>query len=79
MMWKMTSTISYLPSEPEVIDTLSARLSEVTYRYAPCRHQVLQDPMIHHRQKTVVSDLTFQTGMSSLMDFGTPDSTLDKE
>ncbi|RXN19871.1 kazrin-like protein [Labeo rohita] len=36
------------------------------------------DPSLHHRQKAVVSDLTFQTGMSSLMDFGTPDSSLDK-
>lgn len=42
------------------------------------RLALFADPMIHHRQKTVVSDLTFQTGMSSLMDFGTPDSTLDK-
>ncbi|XP_073772232.1 kazrin, periplakin interacting protein b isoform X12 [Danio rerio] len=41
-------------------------------------HHHLHDPSVHHRQKTVVSDLTFQTGMSSLMDFGTPDSTLDK-
>ncbi|XP_016345441.1 kazrin-like [Sinocyclocheilus anshuiensis] len=39
---------------------------------------LVQDPSLHHRQKAVVSDLTFQTGMSSLMDFGTPDSSLDK-
>uniref|UniRef100_A0A671NYW6 Kazrin, periplakin interacting protein b n=1 Tax=Sinocyclocheilus anshuiensis TaxID=1608454 RepID=A0A671NYW6_9TELE len=41
-------------------------------------HHHLHDPSVHHRQKAVVSDLTFQTGMSSLMDFGTPDSSLDK-
>lgn len=34
MMWKMTSTISFLPSELAIIDTQSARLlSEVTYRH----------------------------------------------
>ncbi|XP_067288375.1 kazrin, periplakin interacting protein b isoform X2 [Pseudorasbora parva] len=41
-------------------------------------HHHLHEPSLHHRQKTVVSDLTFQTGRSSLMDFGTPDSSLDK-
>uniref|UniRef100_A0A672NT25 Kazrin-like n=1 Tax=Sinocyclocheilus grahami TaxID=75366 RepID=A0A672NT25_SINGR len=41
-------------------------------------HHHLHDPSVHHRQKAVVSDLTFQTGMSSLMNFGTPDSSLDK-
>ncbi|XP_067244193.1 kazrin, periplakin interacting protein b isoform X3 [Chanodichthys erythropterus] len=41
-------------------------------------HHHLHDPSVHHRQKAVVSDLTFQTGMSKLMDFGTPDSSLDK-
>ncbi|XP_073681825.1 kazrin, periplakin interacting protein b isoform X4 [Garra rufa] len=41
-------------------------------------HHHLHDPLVHHRQKAVVSDLTFQTGMSSLMEFGTPDSSLDK-
>uniref|UniRef100_A0A674EJ03 Kazrin, periplakin interacting protein b n=1 Tax=Salmo trutta TaxID=8032 RepID=A0A674EJ03_SALTR len=32
-----------------------------------------------HRQKSVVSDICYQTEISSLMDFGTPDSSLDKE
>ncbi|XP_055040874.1 kazrin, periplakin interacting protein b isoform X7 [Misgurnus anguillicaudatus] len=41
-------------------------------------HHHLHDPTVHHRQKTVVPDFTFQNAMSSLMDFGTPDSTLDK-
>ncbi|XP_056107415.1 kazrin, periplakin interacting protein b isoform X4 [Rhinichthys klamathensis goyatoka] len=41
-------------------------------------HHHLHEPAVHHRQKALVSDLTFQTGMSSLMDFGTPDSSLDK-
>ncbi|XP_026131407.1 kazrin, periplakin interacting protein b isoform X1 [Carassius auratus] len=41
-------------------------------------HHHHHDPSLHHRQKAVVSDLTFQKGMSSLMDFGTPDSSLDK-
>ncbi|XP_077059654.1 kazrin, periplakin interacting protein b isoform X1 [Siphateles boraxobius] len=40
-------------------------------------HHHLHEPSVHHRQKALVSDLTFQTGMSSLMDF-TPDSSLDK-
>uniref|UniRef100_A0A4W5L2Q9 Kazrin, periplakin interacting protein b n=1 Tax=Hucho hucho TaxID=62062 RepID=A0A4W5L2Q9_9TELE len=33
---------------------------------------------LHHRQKSVVSDICYQTEISSLMDFGTPDSSLDK-
>uniref|UniRef100_A0AAZ3PVE1 Kazrin, periplakin interacting protein b n=3 Tax=Oncorhynchus TaxID=8016 RepID=A0AAZ3PVE1_ONCTS len=31
-----------------------------------------------HRQKSVVSEICYQTEISSLMDFGTPDSSLDK-
>ncbi|XP_066528060.1 kazrin, periplakin interacting protein b isoform X2 [Hoplias malabaricus] len=41
-------------------------------------HTHAHDPVVHHRQKAVVSDICFQTDMSSLMDFGTPDSSLDK-
>ncbi|XP_030633517.1 kazrin, periplakin interacting protein b [Chanos chanos] len=36
------------------------------------------DPAVHHRQKGVVTDICFQTDMSRLMDFNTPDSSLDK-
>ncbi|KAK6321686.1 hypothetical protein J4Q44_G00086620 [Coregonus suidteri] len=38
-----------------------------------------RDPAGRHRQKSVVSDICYQTEISSLMDFGTPDSSLDKE
>ncbi|XP_051967303.1 kazrin-like isoform X1 [Xyrauchen texanus] len=41
-------------------------------------HHLLHDPTVHRRQKSVMSELGFQTGMSRLMDFGTPDSSLDK-
>ncbi|XP_041748727.1 kazrin, periplakin interacting protein b isoform X2 [Coregonus clupeaformis] len=37
-----------------------------------------RDPAGRHRQKSVVSDICYQTEISSLMDFGTPDSSLDK-
>ncbi|XP_076863424.1 kazrin, periplakin interacting protein b isoform X2 [Brachyhypopomus gauderio] len=36
------------------------------------------DAVVAHRHKTVVTDICFQTNMSSLMDFGSPDSPLDK-
>ncbi len=43
MMWKMTSTISYLLSKPAVIDTQCTQfLTEVTYRHTPRRRQVMQ-------------------------------------
>ncbi|KAL0978697.1 hypothetical protein UPYG_G00174040 [Umbra pygmaea] len=38
-----------------------------------------RDPAAHLRQKSVVSDTCYQTEISSLMDFGTPDSSLDTE
>lgn len=38
----------------------------------------LTDPAGNYRQKSVVSDICYQTEISSLMDFGTPDSSLDK-
>ncbi|XP_045547816.1 kazrin isoform X2 [Salmo salar] len=37
-----------------------------------------RDPAGNYRQKSVVSDICYQTEISSLMDFGTPDSSLDK-
>ncbi|KAJ7998496.1 hypothetical protein DPEC_G00205530 [Dallia pectoralis] len=37
-----------------------------------------RDPSSHHRQMSVVTDTCYQTEISSLMDFGTPDSSLDK-
>lgn len=33
---------------------------------------------MHHRQKTVVTDMCYPTEISSLMDFGTPDCSLGK-
>lgn len=38
----------------------------------------LTDPSVHHRQKTVVTDMCYPTEISSLMDFGTPDCSLGK-
>ncbi|XP_067359531.1 kazrin, periplakin interacting protein b isoform X5 [Channa argus] len=37
-----------------------------------------RDPPVHHRQKTVVTDMCYPTEISSLMDFGTPDCSLGK-
>ncbi|XP_028432576.1 kazrin, periplakin interacting protein b isoform X6 [Etheostoma cragini] len=37
-----------------------------------------RDPSMHHRQKTVVTDMCYPTEISSLMDFGTPDCSLGK-
>ncbi|XP_023153875.3 kazrin-A-like isoform X2 [Amphiprion ocellaris] len=37
-----------------------------------------RDPSVHHRQKTVVTDMCYPTEISSLMDFGTPDCSLGK-
>lgn len=43
MMWKMTSTISYLLSKPVVIDMQCTQfLTEVTYRHTPRLRQVMQ-------------------------------------
>lgn len=36
------------------------------------------DPSVHHRQKTLVTDMCYPTEISSLMDFGTPDCSLGK-
>ncbi|XP_068171118.1 kazrin, periplakin interacting protein b isoform X4 [Antennarius striatus] len=36
------------------------------------------DPSVHHRQKTVVTDMCYPAEISSLMDFGTPDCSLSK-
>lgn len=36
------------------------------------------DPSLHHRQKTMVTDLCYPAEISSLMDFGTPDCSLGK-
>lgn len=36
------------------------------------------DPPVHHRQKTMVTDMCYPTEISSLMDFGTPDCSLGK-
>lgn len=36
------------------------------------------DPSVHHRQKTVVTDMCYPTEISSLMDFGTQDCSLGK-
>ncbi|KAM6927370.1 kazrin, periplakin interacting protein b isoform 2-T2 [Xenentodon cancila] len=37
-----------------------------------------RDPSMHHRQKTVVTDMCYPTEISSLIDFGTPDCSLGK-
>ncbi|KAE8298423.1 Kazrin [Larimichthys crocea] len=37
-----------------------------------------RDPSVHHRQKTVVTDMCYPTEISSLMDFGTQDCSLGK-
>ncbi|XP_060926416.1 kazrin, periplakin interacting protein b [Limanda limanda] len=37
-----------------------------------------RDPSVHHRQKTVVTDMCYPTEISSLMDFGTADCSLGK-
>ncbi|XP_037630610.1 kazrin, periplakin interacting protein b isoform X5 [Sebastes umbrosus] len=37
-----------------------------------------RDPSMHHRQKTMVTDMCYPTEISSLMDFGTPDCSLGK-
>ncbi|XP_028302220.1 kazrin isoform X1 [Gouania willdenowi] len=37
-----------------------------------------RDPSVHHRQKTVVTDMCYRAEISSLMDFGTPDRSLGK-
>ncbi|TKS71274.1 hypothetical protein D9C73_005275 [Collichthys lucidus] len=39
----------------------------------------VQYPSVHHRQKTVVTDMCYPTEISSLMDFGTQDCSLGKE
>ncbi|KAK5603290.1 hypothetical protein CRENBAI_010864 [Crenichthys baileyi] len=36
------------------------------------------DPSVHHRHKTVVTDMCYPTEISSLMDFGTADCSLGK-
>lgn len=36
------------------------------------------DQSVHHRQKTMVTDLCYPAEISSLMDFGTPDCSLGK-
>uniref|UniRef100_A0A3Q2PUZ6 Kazrin, periplakin interacting protein b n=2 Tax=Fundulus heteroclitus TaxID=8078 RepID=A0A3Q2PUZ6_FUNHE len=37
-----------------------------------------RDPSVHHRQKTMVTDMCYPTEISSLMDFGTADCSLGK-
>ncbi|XP_057703048.1 kazrin, periplakin interacting protein b isoform X2 [Corythoichthys intestinalis] len=37
-----------------------------------------RDSSVHHRQKTVVTDMCYPTEISSLMDFGSPDCSLGK-
>lgn len=37
-----------------------------------------RDPLVHHRQKTVVRDMCYPTEISSIMDFGTADCSLGK-
>ncbi|XP_061543518.1 kazrin, periplakin interacting protein b isoform X3 [Phycodurus eques] len=37
-----------------------------------------RDPAVHHRQKTVVTDMCYPAEISSLMDFGSPDCSLGK-
>ncbi|XP_047203338.1 kazrin, periplakin interacting protein b isoform X4 [Girardinichthys multiradiatus] len=37
-----------------------------------------RDPSVHHRHKTVVTDMCYPTEISSLMDFGTADCSLGK-
>lgn len=43
-----------------------------------CKFLFPADPSVHHRQKTVVTDMCYPTEISSLMDFGTPDCSLGK-
>ncbi|CAG5979947.1 unnamed protein product [Menidia menidia] len=40
---------------------------------------IIADSSVHHRQKTVVTDMCYPTEISSLMDFGTQDCSLGKE
>ncbi|XP_049590519.1 kazrin, periplakin interacting protein b isoform X3 [Syngnathus scovelli] len=37
-----------------------------------------RDPAVHHRQKTMVTDMCYPAEISSLMDFGSPDCSLGK-
>ncbi|XP_054641897.1 kazrin, periplakin interacting protein b isoform X4 [Dunckerocampus dactyliophorus] len=37
-----------------------------------------RDPSVHHRQKTVMTDMCYPAEISSLMDFGSPDCSLGK-
>ncbi|XP_072521621.1 kazrin-like isoform X2 [Salminus brasiliensis] len=75
-----------IQSASQEVTNLRSELSATSRRLAELgassmennHHTHTHDPVVHHRQKAVVSDICFQTDMSSLMDFGTPDSSLDK-
>ncbi|XP_060899065.1 kazrin, periplakin interacting protein b isoform X3 [Labrus mixtus] len=54
------------------------RGSKMTEGRAAMHHFSYQDPSVHHRQKTMVTDMCYPTEISSLMDFGTPDCSLGK-
>ncbi|XP_028853976.1 kazrin, periplakin interacting protein b isoform X1 [Denticeps clupeoides] len=63
------------------LSATSRRLAELGANHPPLlenNQHNHHDPAVHHRQKGVVTDICFQTDMSTLMDFGTPDSSLDK-
>ncbi|MBN3323461.1 KAZRN protein, partial [Atractosteus spatula] len=58
----------------------SRRLAELGANEPPVmenNQQNSHDPAVHQRQK-VVTDICFKTDITSLMDFSTPDSSLDK-
>ncbi|XP_049327778.1 kazrin, periplakin interacting protein b isoform X2 [Astyanax mexicanus] len=76
-----------IQSASQEVTNLRSELSATSSRLAelgassPENHQLnhhTHDPVVQHRQKTLVSDFCFQTEMSSLMDFSTADSSLNK-
>ncbi|XP_013886586.1 kazrin isoform X5 [Austrofundulus limnaeus] len=81
-----TQEVTNLRSE---LSATSRRLAELGASSPPAienHHQLnhhddslrYRDPSVHHRQKTVVTDMCYPTEISSLMDFGTPDCSLGK-
>ncbi|XP_069040115.1 kazrin isoform X2 [Lepisosteus oculatus] len=62
------------------LSATSRRLAELGANEPPVmenNQQNSHDPAVHQRQK-VVTDICFKTDITSLMDFSTPDSSLDK-
>ncbi|XP_031423774.1 kazrin-like isoform X1 [Clupea harengus] len=73
-----------IQSASQEVTNLRSELTATSRRLAELggsenhHHHHNHNPGVHHRQKALVSDICFHTEMSSLMDFSTPDSSLDK-